>query len=109
MREGTHASTYTNLAPHSHTYARDTCKFSDDSDVLVDFLQRNPDDLRASDRLPPRHSSDRGSPVYLSLILCLIMSWDDVKPCWFTSWGTILPGFTVTGRFPLIQVQNLRF
>src|SRR3954464_1127230 len=27
---GTHASTYTNLAPHSHTYARDTCKFSDD-------------------------------------------------------------------------------
>ena len=23
-----------------------------DSDVLVDFLRRNPDDLRASDRLP---------------------------------------------------------
>ena len=45
---GTHAITYTNLAPHSHTYARDTCKFSDDSDVLVDFLRRNPDDLRAS-------------------------------------------------------------
>ena len=50
---GTHAITYTNLAPHSHTYARDTCKFSDDSDVLVDFLRRNPDDLRASDRLLP--------------------------------------------------------
>src|SRR3954449_11610733 len=60
---GTHASTYTNLSPHSHTYARDTCKFSSHSDVLVDFLRRNPDDLRASDRLPPRHSSDSGSPA----------------------------------------------
>src|SRR3954462_13100199 len=50
---------------------------------------------------PRRHSSDRGSPAYLSLVLCLIMAWDDVKPCWFTSWGTILPGFTVTGRFTL--------
>src|SRR4051812_43353751 len=37
------------------------------------------------------------------------MSWDDVKPCWFTSWGTILPGFTVMGRFTLIPVHNLRF
>src|SRR4051812_27580671 len=43
MRGGTHASTYTNLSPHSHTYARDTCKFSSDSDVLVAFLRRNPD------------------------------------------------------------------
>src|SRR3954470_15759171 len=40
---GTHASTYTTLSPHSHTYARDTCKFSSDSDVLVAFLRRNPD------------------------------------------------------------------
>src|SRR3954462_11342476 len=108
MRGGTHASTYTNLAPHSHRYARNTCKFSSHSDVLIDFLRRNPD-LRASARLPPRHSSDGGSPAYLSLVLCLIMSWDDVKPCWFTSWGTVLPGFTRTGRFPLIRVQNLCF
>src|SRR4051812_7663870 len=43
MRGGTHASTYTNLSPHSHTYARDTCKFPSDSDVLVAFLRRNPD------------------------------------------------------------------
>src|SRR4051812_29704786 len=43
MRGATHASTYTNLSPHSHTYARDTCKFSSDSDVLVAFLRRNPD------------------------------------------------------------------
>src|SRR4051812_8923098 len=43
MRGGTHASTYTNLTPHSHTYARDTCKFSSDSDDLVAFLRRNPD------------------------------------------------------------------
>src|SRR4051812_25078600 len=28
---------------HSHTYARDICKFSSDSDVLVVFLWRNPD------------------------------------------------------------------
>src|SRR3954468_16843809 len=39
----THASTYTNLSPHSHTYARDTCKFSSDFDVLVAFLRRNTD------------------------------------------------------------------
>src|SRR3954467_3807030 len=39
---GTHASTYTNLSPQSHTYARDTCKFSSDSVVLVVFLWRNP-------------------------------------------------------------------
>src|SRR3954471_15293359 len=37
-----------------------------------------------------------------SLFLCFTRSWDDGKPCWFTSWGTILPGFTVKGRFPLI-------
>src|SRR3954471_2207534 len=43
MRGGTHASTYTNLSPHSHTYARDTCNFSSDSYVLVAFLRRNPD------------------------------------------------------------------
>src|SRR4051812_37989518 len=43
MRGGTHASTYTNLSPHLHTYARDTCKFSSDFDVLVAFLRRNTD------------------------------------------------------------------
>src|SRR3954464_1496141 len=43
IRGGTHPSTYTNLSPHSHTYARDTCKFSSDSDVLVALLRRNPD------------------------------------------------------------------
>ena len=58
---------------------------------------------------PPRLSSDRGSPVYPSLVLGLVRSCDDVKPCLGTCWGTIRPGFTVTGRFPLIQVQNLRF
>src|SRR3954469_1124922 len=29
-----------------------------------------------------------------------------MKPCWFTSWGTILPDFTVTGRFPLIHSRT---
>src|SRR3954462_15674890 len=60
---GTHASTYTNLSPHSHTYARVTCKFSSHSNVLVVFLRRNPDLCAHSDRLPPRRSSDRGSPA----------------------------------------------
>src|SRR3954464_2990546 len=40
---GKHASTYTNLSFLLHTYARDTCKFSSDSDVLLAFLRRNPD------------------------------------------------------------------
>src|SRR3954466_10447806 len=43
LARGTHASTYTNLSPHSHTYDRETCKFSSDSDVLVVFLRQNPD------------------------------------------------------------------
>src|SRR3954471_21910626 len=33
---------YQPLTTHTHTYARDTCKFSSDSDVLVAFLRRNP-------------------------------------------------------------------
>src|SRR4051812_41059630 len=57
-----------------------------------------------SDRLPPRRSSVMGSPTYLSLVLSFFIP--DALPisCWFTSWGTILPGFTSTGRFPLIRV-----
>ena len=41
---------------------------------------------------PPRLSSDRGSPVYPSLFLGLVRSFDDVKPCL----GTYVPkhGFT---------------
>src|SRR3954462_5950479 len=71
---GTHASTYTNLSPHSHTYSRDTCMFSSDSDVLVVFLRRNPDLCAHSDRLPPRRSSDRGSPAWRALVLCFFRS-----------------------------------
>src|SRR4051812_35423414 len=48
---------------HTHTYARGTCKFSSHSNVLVVFLRRNPDLCAHSDRLPPRRSSDRGSPT----------------------------------------------
>src|SRR3954464_3612416 len=68
------APIYTNLSPHPHTYARGTCKFSSHSNVLVVFLRRNPDLCAHSDRLPPRCSSDRGSPSYLSLVLCLFRS-----------------------------------
>ena len=62
-----------------------------------------------SDRLPPRRSSDRGSPAYLSLVLCLFRSYDDVKPCWFTRCGSILPGFTVTGSSPLYKSRTFPF
>src|SRR3954471_15373221 len=59
---------------HTHTYGRGTCKFSSHSDLLVVFLRRNPDLCAHSDRLPPRRSSDRGSPAYLSLVLCMFRS-----------------------------------
>ena len=36
-------------------------------------------DLRAPDRLPPRYSSDGGSPVEFSLGLCLVSSYDHAK------------------------------
>src|SRR4051812_30076675 len=62
-----------------------------------------------SDRLPPRRSSDRGSPAELSLVLCFFRSFSLLDAPPFTSWGTILPGFTSTGRFPLIRVRNLQF
>src|SRR5215216_784474 len=51
---------------------------------------------------PPRLSSERGSPVYPSLVLGLVRSCDDVKPCLGTCYDNIYPGFTETGSFPLI-------
>src|SRR3954471_15154814 len=60
---GTHAITYTNLAPHSRTYARDTCKFSS----IPMFLWTSSDEtlMICGPQIvyPPRHSSDRGSPA----------------------------------------------
>src|SRR3954466_12889946 len=100
MRGGTHASTYTNLSPHSDTYARDTCKFSSDSDVLVAFLRRNPD-LCTLGSSTPLDVPLTGVARHSSLLFCVCLGHRViVKPCWFTSWGTILPGFTSTGRFP---------
>ena len=46
-------------------------------------------DPRAPDRLPPRHSSDGGSPVEFSLGLCLVSSYDHAKPLWGTSCAMI--------------------
>ena len=46
-------------------------------------------DLRAPDRLPPRYSSDGGSPVEFSLGLCLVSSYDHAKPLWGTSCAMI--------------------
>src|SRR3954471_12382101 len=70
---GTHASTYTNLSPRSHTYARDTCKFSSDSDVLVVFLRRNPDLCAHSDRLPPLDVPLTGLDRRSSLLFCVCL------------------------------------
>ena len=46
-------------------------------------------DPRAPDRLPPRHSSDGGSPMEFSLGLCLVSSYDHAKPLWGTSCAMI--------------------
>src|SRR3954463_14014613 len=73
MRGGTHESTYTNLSPRSHTYARDTCKFSSDSDVLVVFLPRNPDLCAHSDRLPPLDVPLTGVARHSSLLFCVCL------------------------------------
>ena len=45
-----------------HTCGRPTCKFWSYADAPELVILRNPD-RRASDRLPPRYSSGRGSPV----------------------------------------------
>src|SRR3954468_14558814 len=70
---GTHASTYTNLSPHSHTYARDTCKFSSDSDVLVVFLRLNPHLCTFGSSNPldvPLTGVARRSSLLFSVCLC---------------------------------------
>src|SRR4051812_3562473 len=60
---GTHAITYTNLAPHSHTYARDTCKFSSIPTSSSSSSTHSLHDALPIFIYPPRHSSDRGSPA----------------------------------------------
>src|SRR3954469_25574820 len=72
MRGGTHASTYTNLSPHSNTYARDTCKFSSDSDVLVAFLRRNPD-LCTLGSSTPLHVPLTGVARHSYLLFCVCL------------------------------------
>ena len=97
------------MPPHLITHFRVTCMVWMCSDAPKRFFLRNPDP-RASDRLPPRLSSDRGSPVYPSLVLGLVRSCDDVKPFLGTCCDKIFPGFTETGSFPLIvRLHTLRF
>src|SRR3954462_8490972 len=72
MRGGTHASTYTNLSPHSHKYARDTCKFSSDSDVLVAFLRQNPD-LCTRGASTPREVPVTGGARGSALLFCVCL------------------------------------
>src|SRR4051812_21916963 len=72
MRGGTHASTYTNLSPNSHTYARYTCKFSSDSDVLVVFLRRNPD-LCTLGSPTPLYVPLKGVAWRISLLFCVCL------------------------------------
>src|SRR5215216_6340148 len=89
------------MPQHFITHARVTCMVWRGSNVPKRFFLRNPDP-RALDRLPPRLFSDRASPVYPSLVLILVRSCDDVKPCLGTCCDKIYPGFTETGSFPLI-------
>ena len=51
-----------NIITHIHTCGRPTCKFWSYSDAPELVILRNPDRW-ASDRLPPRYSSGRCSPV----------------------------------------------
>ena len=62
-----------NIAPHFHACSRATCKSLRCFDAPERGFLRNPDPW-ASDRLPPRLSSDGGSPVYPSIVLCLFRS-----------------------------------
>ena len=97
------------MPPHFITHARVTCMVWRCSDAPKRFFLRNTDP-RASDRLPPRLSSDRGSPVYPSIFLLLIRSGGDVKPFLGTCCDKIYPGFAETGSFPLIpRLQTLCF
>ena len=96
-----------NMKIHMYTCSRPICKFLLYSDDPERVFQRNPDPW-ASDRLPPRCSSERGSPVYIYLDLCLFRSYIICGAMLIMSCGNILPGFPGTGSFPLIQVPKLR-
>ena len=97
------------MPPHFITHSRVTCMVWRCSDAPKRFFLRNPDP-RISNHLPPRLSSQRGSPVYPSLVLLLVRSCDDVKPCLGTCCNKIYAGFTETWSFPLIlRLQTLCF
>ena len=67
-----------NMTTHIYTCARPTCKFWLYSDALERVFLQNPD-LWASNRLPPRCSSQRGCSFMLFCI-CLGHIYD-VEPC----------------------------
>src|SRR3954465_1209199 len=109
MRGGTHASTYTNLSPHSHTYARDTCKFSSDSDVLVCFLRRNPDLCAHSDRLPPLDVPLTGVARRSSHLFCVCLGHRVMSNHVGSQVGALsYPVSPRRGDSTLIRVRNLR-
>src|SRR3954463_3551641 len=109
MRGGTHASTYTNLLPHSHTYARDTCKFSSDSDVLVVFLRRNPDICAHSDRLPPVDVPLTGVARRSSLLFCVCLGHRVMSNHVGSQVGALsYPVSPRRGDSTLIRARNLR-
>src|SRR3954464_15478157 len=109
MRGGTHASTYTNLSPHSHTYARGTCKFSSHSDVLVVFLRRNPDLCAHSDRLPPLDVPLTGVARRRSLLFCVCLGHRVMSNHVGSQVGALsYPVSPRRGDSTLIRVRNLR-
>src|SRR3954464_3162632 len=87
-----------NIEPNFHACARSTCNSLMYSDAPECGLLRNPD-LWASNRLPPRRSSDSGSTLLFCVCLGHMMMYNLVAS---QGEGTILPSFTGTGSFPLI-------
>src|SRR3954470_23847788 len=108
MRGGTHASTYANLSPQSHTYARDTCKLSSNSVVLVVFLRRNPDLCTLGSSTPldvPLTGVSRRS----SLLFCVSLGHRVMSNHVGSQVGALsYPVSPRRGDSTLIQVRNLR-
>src|SRR3954466_14781858 len=108
MRWGTHASTYTNLSPHSHTYARDTCKFSSNFDVLVAFLRRNPD-LCTLGSSTPLDVPLTGVARRSSLLFCVCLGHRVMSNHVGSQVGSLsYPVSPRRGDSILIRVRNLR-
>src|SRR4051812_31916485 len=90
MRGWTHASTYTNLSPHTHTYTRDKRKVSSDSNVLVAFLRRKPDLCTLGSSTPLDVPLTGGSRLS-SLLFCVFLGHRVMYNHVFSQKGALYP------------------